>query len=163
MGVVVGAGCACLTATDESLYGAHLRRVDVGRTLLCEEVLDVSIHLLYHLVLVVAEQLVISVDEVHEACHLLVAHSDVARGLVCHVHVMVLLNEAADGATHRDDVVIGMRREHYHALLCRHGTFRAIGVISVGLAAGPSCDGVLQVVEYLDVAVVCRTETGKQV
>ena len=26
---VVGAGCACLTATDESFYGAHLRRVDV--------------------------------------------------------------------------------------------------------------------------------------
>ena len=76
---------------------------------------------------------------------------------------MVLLNEAADGATHRDDVVIGMRREHYHALLCRHGTFRAIGVVGVGFATRPSCDGVLQVVEYLDVAVVCRTETGKQV
>ena len=26
---VVGAGCACLTATDESLYGAHLGRIDV--------------------------------------------------------------------------------------------------------------------------------------
>ena len=160
---VVGAGCASLATTDKALDGAHLLGIHIARTLLGEELLDVAVHLLYHLVLAVAEELVEAVDEVHEACYLLVAHSNVARCLVGDVHVVVLLNESADGATHRDHVIVGVRREYYHTLLCRQRTLRTVGVVGVRLAARPSGDGMLQVVEDLDIAVVSRTEEGEQV
>ena len=77
--------------------------------------------------------------------------------------VVVLLNESAYGSTHRDNIVVRVGREHYHALLSRHGTFRAVGVVGVRLAARPSSDGVLQVVENLDVAIVSRAEACQQV
>ena len=160
---VVGAGCASLATTDKALDGAHLLGIHIARTLLGEELLDVAVHLLYHLVLAVAEELVEAVDEVHEACYLLVAHSNVARCLVGDVHVVVLLNESADGATHRDHVVVGVRREDDDTLLCGQRTLRTVGVVGVRLAARPSGDGMLQVVEDLDIAVVSRTEEGEQV
>ena len=40
--------------------------------------------------------------------------------------------------------------------------FGAIGVICIGLAAGPSGDGVLQVIEYFDIYVVSRTVECQQ-
>ena len=160
---VVCAGGACLATAYESLDGAHLRSVHIARLLLSEEVLDVAVHLLYHLVLVVAEELVVAVHEVHEACHLLVADSNVARCLVGDVHVVVLLNESTDCAAHRDYVVVGVRREYYHALLCWQCALRAVGVVGVRFAARPAGDGVLQVVEYLYVAVVSRAKEGEQV
>ena len=79
------------------------------------------------------------------------------------VHVVVLLNESADGATHRDYVVVGVRREYYHALLCGQRTLRTVGVVGVRLAARPSGDGMLQVVKDLDITVVCRTEESEKV
>ena len=74
------------------------------------------------------------------------------------MHVVTLLHEPVHGASHRYYVVVGMRREHYHALWIRVGTLRTVGVVSVGLASGPSGDGVLKVVENLYVGVVCRAE-----
>ena len=50
-----------------------------------------------------------------------------------------------------------MGAEYYHALgigICAFGT---VGVVSIGLTAGPTGDGVLKIVEYLDVYVVGRT------
>ena len=87
----------------------------------------------------------------HESRHLLVAYGNVAAGLVGDVHVVVLLHQASYGAAHRDDVVVRMRREHDHTLGVGLGTLRAVGVVHSGLASRPSCDGVLQFVEHLNV------------
>ena len=98
----------------------------------------------------------------HEAEYLFVAHSDIAAGLIGHVHLVFLLHQALERAAHRDDVVVGVRREDDHALLRRLGALGAIAVVGVRLAAGPTGDGVLQVVEYLYVDVVGRAVDGQQ-
>ena len=86
--------------------------------------------------------------------HHVVVHGHVARGFVSHVHVVTLLHEADERAAHRDHVVVGMRREDDHPFgegRRRHGTRRVVGV---GLAARPARDGVLEVVEDVDVDLV---------
>ena len=119
-----------------------------------EEILDFLVFIGDDAVFVAAEYLVESIDEVHESCHLLVAHGDVARCLVGYVEVMSLLHQSTDGASHGDYVVVGMGREYDDALREWLGSLRTIGVVGIWLATRPSCDGMLQVVEYLDVGIV---------
>ncbi len=64
---------------------------------------------------------------------------------------MMLLYQSANGATHRDDIIVGMRREHNDALGVGQRTLRTSAVVGIRLAAGPSGDGVLQLVEHGDV------------
>ena len=78
------------------------------------------------------------------------------------MYIVTLLYQAADGAAHGDDIVIGVRRKDYHTLRERFGTFGTVGVVGVRLAARPSRDGVLQVVEYLDVHIVGRSVESQQ-
>ena len=75
---VVGACGASFASTDESFNLAYSLGVHIRRAFVLEELLDFGIHVLYYFVLAVAEYLVEAVDEVHEACHFFVAHSDVA-------------------------------------------------------------------------------------
>ena len=49
-----------------------------------------------------------------------------------------------------------MRREDYDIFWEWIGAFRTVGVICIRFATRPSGDGVLKVVEYFDVAIVCR-------
>ena len=67
------------------------------------------------------------------------------------MHIVFLLHQSADSAAHRDDIVVGMWREDNDTLGIRLGALRTCGVINVRLAAGPACDGVLQLVEHLNV------------
>ena len=55
-----------------------------------------------------------------------------------------------------------MRREDNHLLREWLRTLRAIGVVSVWLATRPACDGVLQVVEDLDVGIVSRAVESQE-
>ena len=78
------------------------------------------------------------------------------------MQVMPLGYESLNGASHGDDIIVGMGREHHHALGKRLGALRAIGVVGVGLSARPSRDGMLQVVEDLDVGIIGRSIKGEQ-
>ena len=73
------------------------------------------------------------------------------------MYAVTLLNQSTYGATHRDDIIIGMGREHQHTLWERMGTLWSVGIVSIRFAARPSCDGMLQVVEHPDVDKSCRT------
>ena len=94
---VIRACRACLSPTYQPLYGQDVTRVDVAFLLLKQELLDVGIHLADGLVLILIKKLVETVDEVHEAYHLLIAYGNIARSLVCHMHVVTLLHQTADG------------------------------------------------------------------
>ena len=85
----------------------------------------------------------IAVKKAHEASYFFVVYSDVSAGLISHMHVMLLLDESADSASHRDDIIIGMRRKDDDAFGVWHGTLWAGGVVGVWLTAGPSRNGVL--------------------
>ena len=159
---VIRACRACLSPTYQPLYGQDVTRVDIAFLLLKQELLDVGIHLADGLVLILIKKLVETVDEVHEAYHLLIAYGNIARSLVCHMHVVTLLHQTADGAAHGYHIVIGMRRKDDHTLGERLGTLRTIRIIRIGLAAGPAGDGMLQVVEYLDVHIIGRAVKHQQ-
>ena len=154
--LVEGTCCASLATTNQALDGQDVAGIEVTLLLVGEEFLNLLVLLRDNAVLRISENLVETVDEVHESCHLLVAYSDVARCLVSHVNLVLLLNQAADGATHRDNVIVWVRREDNHLLWEWLRTLWAISIVSVRLATRPSGDGVLQVVENLDVGIVCR-------
>ena len=92
--------------------------------------------------------------------HHIVMHGHIARGLVCHMHVVSLLHKADKGSAHRDHIVVGVRREDNHTLRerrRRHGTRR---VVSIGFASRPAGNRMLQVVEDLDIDCVVRDTDG---
>lgn len=151
---VVCAGQTCLATTDLSLDGEDIVGIAVAFLLAAE----VGFHLLVFVAdladLAVAEDAVIAVDEVHEAAYFFVAHSNIARGLISHMYLVTLLGQTTDGAAHRDDVIVGMRREDEAALGEGQGSFGALGVVGIGLAARPAGDGMLQEVEDIEIGHV---------
>ena len=58
------------------------------------------------------------------------------------------------------DIIIRMRREYNDTFWIRFRTFGAISVVCIRLAARPTGDGVLQIVENLDIYIICRTVKG---
>ena len=148
---VVATGISRLTTTDQSLHGEDGLVVKVALLLLLDVVHNLAIADLDHLVGAVAKELVEAVDEMHIKAHLLVGNGDIATGLIGDMHIVPLLDQSADGAPHRDDIIVGMRREDDDALGIGQGPFRTGRVVGIRLAARPSRDGVLQLVEHLDI------------
>ena len=70
--------------------------------------------------------------------HYVIVYSHVAGGLISHMHVVSLLGETDEGAAHRDHVIIGVRRKDEHTLGEGVGRYGTCGVVTVGLATGPS-------------------------
>ena len=106
--VVVGACRAGFAAADEPLDVAHVERVDVTLFLFGQELLDVLIHFLDDLILVANEDLVESIDEMHEAGHFLVVDGNVSTCLISYMQVVALFDQSLNGSTHRDNVVVGV-------------------------------------------------------
>ena len=127
--IIVCTCSACLATANQSLDGQDVACIHVTVFLLLQVFTDFSIFVIDDLVFAVVEDLVEPVDEVQEADNFFIAYGNVT-------------------------VIIGMRREYDHAFGIGLCTFRAIGVVCVRLAARPSGDGMLQVIEYLDVHVI---------
>ncbi len=75
---------------------------------------------------------------------------------------MMLVAQTTQGSAHGDHVVIRMRTEHDHLFRIRGGTLRTIRIVSVRLTARPSCDRMLDIVEYFDIYIIRRTIEGQQ-
>ena len=139
---------------NQSLDGQDVACIHVTVFLLLQVFTDFSIFVIDDLVFAVVEDLVEPVDEVQEADNFFIAYGNVTGSFVSHMHVMFLLYQTTDGASHGDNVIIGMRRKYDHTFWIGLCTLRTIGVVSIRLAARPSGDGMLQVIEYLDVHVI---------
>ena len=149
-------------ATNQPFDGQDIAGIHIAVFLIFQIVADFGVFLVDDLVFAVVEELVEAVDEVQEADYFFIAYGNVTGSLVCHMHVMFLLYQTADSTAHRDDVIIRVRREYNDTFGIRFSTFGTIGVVCVRLAARPTGDGMLQVVENLDIYVVCRAVKGKQ-
>ena len=156
--IVVSTCRACFTAANQTFDGQDIARINIAVFFLFQELADFCIFINDHLIFAVIENLVETIDEMHEADYFFITYGNVAGSFVSYVHIMFLLYQAADGATHRNHVVVRMRREYNDPFRIRLRTFGTISVVSVWLSTGPAGDGVLQVVEYLDIHIVCRTE-----
>ena len=78
------------------------------------------------------------------------------------MHIVFLLHQSSDGASHGDDIIVRMRREHYHSLWIRFCALRTGTVVDIGFSSRPSRDGMLQVIEDLDVDIIGRAVEGDQ-
>ena len=76
---------------------------------------------------------------------------------------MALLMEADEGASHRNDIVIGVWGEDDHPLAGRVFSLRVAGNQLGGFTAGPSGDGIPHAVEDADIDVVRITIHDEQV
>ena len=148
---VVFAGQTGLAATDQTFESQYLLVVEVALLLILDECLDSLVRVLDDLVAAIGKDGVESIDEMHKSANLLVAHGDITRCLVGNMHIVVLLHESADGATHRDDVVVGVGREHDDSLGIWGSALGSGAIVDVGFATRPSSDGVLQLIENLDI------------
>ena len=69
---------------------------------------------------------------------------------------MSLFYQTDEGTAHGDDVIVRMRREDDHPLRERGGGDGTCGIVCVRFPSRPARDGVLQVVEHVDIdLVVC--------
>ena len=160
--IVIGAGGACFTTTDQTFDSQDVTSIHVTVFLILQVVTDFRIFFVDNLVFAVVEDLIEAVDEMQEADYFFIAYGNVTGGFVCHMHVMFLLYQAADGATHGYNVIIRMRRKHNDALGIWLRAFGTIGVVCIRFSTRPAGDGVLQIVENLDIYIICRTVKGKQ-
>ena len=94
--------------------------------------------------------------------HHIVVNGNITRCLVCHMHIVTLIHEADEGTTHRDNIVVGVRREDNHTLRVWQRWRRARRVVDIRLTTGPTRNGMLQVVEYADVNLVVRATLLKE-
>ena len=144
-----------LPATNGALHEKHL--LTLGLTilhLLIAQVVDDLLRLLRNSGIVrkitrghIAEVFAI-------ADYLFVAHGDIARGLVGHMHVVMLVAQTTQGAAHRDHVVVGMRTKHNHLLRIGQSALRTTGVVGIRFASRPARNRVLDIVEDLDVHII---------
>ena len=72
------------------------------------------------------------------------------------MHIVVLLYQSADGSSHRDNIIVWVWREYDNLLREWCCTLRAIGIIGIRLTTWPSGNGMLQVIENLDIGIVGR-------
>ena len=157
----VSAGSCGLTAADEGFEVEHLAGVLIAHLDIAEE-MHILVILSRHIRVLEQPELVVALEKIEESYHLVITHGDTSAGLVSHMHIMSLFDQSCKGASHRYHIVVGVRREDQHILRIGLSAFGAIRVIGIRLAAGPSGDGMLEVVEDLDVTVVGRLKAGDQ-
>ena len=160
--LIIGTSNTCLATTDKTLDGKNVSCIEVALLLVGKECLDLLVLVGDDAVLGFCKELIETIDEVHEACYFLITYCDVAGCLVSQMHVVVLLNQTADGSAHRDNVIVWVWRKHYDTLWIWFGTLWTIGIVSVWFTTRPTGDRMLQVVENLDISIVCRTIESQQ-
>ena len=88
--MVIAAGITGLASTDQSFHGEDGLIVPIPLFLLLQVTHDFTIADLDDLVGAVGKEFVEAVDEVHIEAHFLIRHSDIARCLVGHMHVVTM-------------------------------------------------------------------------
>ena len=107
--MVIGAGITSLPPANQSFDRKDTLIVEVSFLLLPQVVHNLLIADLDDLIRTVGKELVEPVDKVHVETYFLISNGNVATRLVSDMHIMSLLHQPADGTSHRDDIIIGMR------------------------------------------------------
>src|SRR5690606_37458275 len=87
-------------------------------------------------------------------------HGGIAGCLVGHVYIMALVGKTDKRPAHRDHIIVGMWRENDGPLFSRVAPFGALAIVGIGLATRPTGNGMLQLIEYVNVDVVYRSFFG---
>src|SRR5699024_1010073 len=100
--------------------------------------------------------------EVRKANDSVIKNGNIARSLVGYMDFMALVNQPEQRAAHRYYVIIGVRAENKDSFWEWFRSFRTIGIISIGLASGPTGNSVLELVEYFDIYIVSSSVLCEQ-
>ena len=141
--IVISTGRTGFTTTNQTFDSQNVTTVHITIFLLFQEITYFCIFLIDNLICTVIEELVESVDEMHETNYFFVANGDITGSFVSYVYFMFLLYQTTKRTTHRNNVIIRMRRENDYTFRIRFCTFRTVGVISIRFATRPSGNGVL--------------------
>src|SRR5690606_38111444 len=85
---------------------------------------------------------------------IVIPYCGISRSLVSNVHLMTLVCQTDEGTPHGDDIVIRMWRKDDRTLPCRIPSLWPLAIIRVGLTPGPTRNGMLQLIENIDVNTV---------
>ena len=153
---------ASLSSTNQSLDSQDVLRIHITLFLRCKERLDFLILLDNHLVFRITEELVETIDKVHETSNFLIANGNITTRFVSNMYFMTLRHQSLNGSSHGNDIIIRMGREYQYTFGEWSCTFWSIRIIRIRLSAWPSRNRMLQVIKYLDVGIICRTIQCKQ-
>ena len=134
----------CLRPADRALYVQQLPRLRFPTALGS----DYPLHVVE---LIRKAELV---GGIHMLQHHIVMHSHIAGCLICHMHVMSLLDEPYERTAHRNHVVVRVRGEDDDPLRERQRRHRPRAVICIRFSSRPPGDGMLQVIEHIYVYLV---------
>src|SRR5690606_39350716 len=70
------------------------------------------------------------------------------------MHIVPLVGQPDKRTAHGYYVVIGMRRKYNRAFLRRLAALRTLTIVRIGFSAGPPRDGMLQLIEYININMV---------
>ena len=99
---------ARFSLTDFCFHEPHIRHVDSSGRLGSYEFMDrtafLQIFRRFH-----AEMSGNTVHQQYITHHVFVTHSYIARGFVCHMHIVMLVDKALERTAHRNDIIVRMR------------------------------------------------------
>ena len=158
----ITASVAGLLPADRSLHEEHVLTLRSAILhLLITQVMDNLLRFLSYS-RIVGRILIANITQILAITdHLLITHGDITGSLVSHMHVVMLVAQATQRTTHRDHVIIRMRAEDNHLFRIRQRPLRTAGIVGVRLATRPTGNRMLDIVEDLDIYIVCRTIQGQ--
>ena len=158
----ITASVAGLLPADRSLHEEHVLTLRSAILhLLITQVMDNLLRFLSYS-RIVGRILIANVTQILAITdHLLITHGDITGSLVSHMHVVMLIAQATQRTTHRDHVIIRVRAEDNHLFRIRQRPLRTTGIVGVRLATRPTGNRMLDIVEDLDIYIVCRTIQGQ--
>ena len=92
--VVKGTCCACFATTNKTFQCQHIASIKVAWFLILESFLYLFVHVNDNLIFRVIENLVETVNKVHEACYLFVVYCNITACFVSHMYIVLLIYKA---------------------------------------------------------------------
>ncbi len=70
------------------------------------------------------------------------------------MYLVALTHQSLESTPHGDHIIIGMGAKDDHPFGIGFGPLGAVGIICLGLTTGPSGNGMLQIIENLDIDII---------
>src|SRR5690606_15889831 len=119
------------------LFGIYITGSFVGNSFhhVVEEILNFFV--------LAAQQTAEIFGKIYKPDSIIVKNGNTAGSLVGYMHLVPLIHQTQESASHGNHVVVRMWTEDNHPLGERFCTFGALAVVGIGLAAGPAGNGML--------------------
>jgi hypothetical protein len=98
--IIISTSCTGFTTTNQTFDSQNITTVHITVFLLLQEIAYFYIFFIDNQVFAVIENLIESVDEMHETNHFLITYGDITGSFVSYVYLMLLFYQTAKRTTH---------------------------------------------------------------